>query len=79
MLEPDFVKLSGSLVTGVSRSASSRRRLARLVAAVHSLRRVCIAEGIEAEPDLEFVREIGVRLGQGFLLGNPRRVSQTHV
>ena len=30
-----------------------------------------IAEGIETEPELQALRELGIHLGQGYLLGRP--------
>jgi EAL domain-containing protein (putative c-di-GMP-specific phosphodiesterase class I) len=31
-----------------------------------------IAEGIETDAELEALRDVGVRYGQGYLLGRPR-------
>jgi len=33
-----------------------------------------IAEGVETEEDLDFVRSIGVPYAQGFFLGRPQQV-----
>ena len=34
-----------------------------------------VAEGIETKQELDTLRELGVRYGQGFLLGRPSAVS----
>ena len=36
-----------------------------------------IAEGIETRAELEVLRDLGVRLGQGYLLGPPRAAARS--
>ncbi len=70
-IEPDFIKLDMSLIRGLE-SSMVKQKLVR------TLRDFCgdagiglIAEGIEARPQLDALRRLGVTLGQGFLFGHP--------
>lgn len=70
-LRPDFVKIDASLIRGVDTDV---RRQALVVGLVHFAAAagcVVIAEGIETEAELKTVAELGIRLGQGFLLARP--------
>jgi diguanylate cyclase (GGDEF)-like protein/PAS domain S-box-containing protein len=71
-LVPDYIKIDRlSLLQAVS-CIKFRKFLKDLVFALQNYtRRGMIAEGIETEQELEVVRELGVLLGQGFLLGRP--------
>jgi EAL domain-containing protein (putative c-di-GMP-specific phosphodiesterase class I) len=75
-LRPAFVKLDRSLIAGVE---SDEARQAMIVGLRHFARSVgcrLIAEGIETEAELEVLRTLEIRLGQGFLLGRPRSVAE---
>ena len=74
MLEPDVVKVDRRYVDGVARSSSAVRRLRRLVGVVQALGADAVAEGIEQREDLELVRGLGIKFGQGFLWGRPHAV-----
>ena len=71
LLQPDFVKLDIAMVRGIERDS----RLARLIKHLleycrgENIRVVC--EGIETAAELAVVRELGVELGQGYLLARP--------
>jgi EAL domain-containing protein (putative c-di-GMP-specific phosphodiesterase class I) len=74
-LRPRFLKLDVSLVRGVDHDATRQAMVAGLR---HFAARVgcqVIAEGIEQEAELDMLRELGVPLGQGFLLGRPESIS----
>jgi EAL domain-containing protein (putative c-di-GMP-specific phosphodiesterase class I) len=73
-LRPAFVKLDRSLIAGVE---SDEARQAMIVGLRHfsdSVGCELIAEGIETEAELGVVRNLGVPLAQGYLLGRPARV-----
>ncbi|NUS38440.1 MAG: EAL domain-containing protein [Lysobacter sp.] len=70
-LAPEFVKLDRYLVDGVSRSPGRLSIVRALVQIAGELGTDLIAEGIEQQADLEVVRDLGVRYGQGYLLGRP--------
>jgi EAL domain-containing protein (putative c-di-GMP-specific phosphodiesterase class I) len=70
-LHPALVKLDRAWVDGIS-SDPVRQALVRGVLGVaEATGSDVVAEGIEREDDLSTVRELGVGLGQGFLLGRP--------
>ena len=71
MLEPEVVKIDRAYISGVARDPSKVRLLRRLVQIAEALRAVTVAEGIESQQDLEVVRDLGVRYGQGYLWGRP--------
>ncbi|RAL23930.1 hypothetical protein DL240_07220 [Lujinxingia litoralis] len=74
-LEPDYIKMDLELTRGIARSERKR-------ALAHYLQELAIrsgaeliAEGIETFDDLEVLESLGVALGQGYLLGEPREAS----
>jgi PAS domain S-box-containing protein len=70
-LAPRFLKLDVGLVRHVDRDPTRQAMIAGLS---HFAARVgceVIAEGIEERAELEMLRELGVPLGQGYLLGQP--------
>jgi EAL domain-containing protein (putative c-di-GMP-specific phosphodiesterase class I) len=73
-LRPDFVKIDASLIRGVDADV---RRQALVVGLVHFAAAagcLVIAEGLETEAELKTVAELGIGLGQGFLLARPAAV-----
>lgn len=74
-LRPDFIKLDIALIRQIDKDKTSQ--------AVASLMRRCavqtgtvlISKGIETEAQLSTLLALGVRFGQGFLLGSPGRFS----
>ena len=51
---------------------ADRRALLRGIAAIaRDFGAVVVAEGVERQEDLGVIREIGIQLAQGFLLGRP--------
>ena len=71
LLEPDIVKIDRKYVTGIAADHAKARSLRRLLNVARSLGAEVIAEGIETRDDLDELRTLGVRLGQGFLWGRP--------
>ncbi len=74
-LRPDFVKLDMALVQNVDRDAFKSVLAGKLIDAARDLGIAIVAEGIEREEELAWVRERGVDYVQGFLLGRPDYVS----
>ncbi|WP_327196564.1 EAL domain-containing protein [Sphingomonas sp. Leaf242] len=70
-LRPDMLKIDMALIRGIDRSASRRTIVASVVRMAEDLGIRCIAEGIETAAELQTLREIGVRLCQGYLLSRP--------
>lgn len=76
LLEPDIVKIDKKCVTGINEDDQTpMKSLKRLVKMARSLGAEVIAEGIETQKDLEMLKSLGVKFGQGFLWGKPKIVS----
>lgn len=71
LLEPDIVKIDKKCVIGIAQDMAHARSLKRLLNMARSLGTEVIAEGIETKDDLEMLKYLGVKYGQGFLLGKP--------
>lgn len=70
-LRPDFLKIDRSLVRDCHRSFVSRAILKHLNLIAADIGALCVAEGIERPEELEAVRAVGIKYGQGYLLGRP--------
>ena len=70
-LRPNFVKIDVSLVRGVDTDLSRQAVVAGILHFAAAAHCQVIAEGIETEAELATVTELGVTLGQGYLLGRP--------
>lgn len=70
-LSPDFIKLDTSLITGIDHDRGRRALAAGLIAFAGELHAEIIAEGIETLGELQALRALGVRYGQGFYLAVP--------
>jgi EAL domain-containing protein (putative c-di-GMP-specific phosphodiesterase class I) len=69
-LEPEYVKLDRSLVSGISKS-SMKQKIVDVLVSISNEDIFLIAEGIESSSDLEYLKSAGISLGQGYLLGMP--------
>lgn len=72
-VRPDVVKLDMHLVRGIDADPYRATITARIIALARDLGITTLAEGIETEAELRAVREAGVDLVQGYLLGRPAR------
>jgi len=70
-LKPQFLKLDVSLVHHVDRDVTRQAMVAGLRHFAARAGCEVIAEGIEEPAELEMLLELGVQLGQGYLLGRP--------
>jgi EAL domain-containing protein (putative c-di-GMP-specific phosphodiesterase class I) len=73
-LRPNFLKVDVSLVRGVDADPSRRAVVVGLSHFAAEARCQVIAEGIETAAERATVTELGVTLGQGYLLGRPEPV-----
>jgi EAL domain-containing protein (putative c-di-GMP-specific phosphodiesterase class I) len=71
MLAPDFLKIDMSLVRDCDQDPMKRAVIGALTQYAEKSGASVIAEGIETVRELAVVQELGVALGQGFLLGFP--------
>lgn len=67
----DIVKIDLSLVQGGAIRATSQEVVRTIKDLADRWGALVIAEGVETPEQLEFVRSLGIRAGQGYLLGRP--------
>ncbi len=70
-LRPDIIKLDRELTRAVDRDAARYALASALVTFAASVGAEICAEGIETVGELETLQRLGVRFGQGYLLGRP--------
>ncbi len=73
-LDPEYVKIDIALVRSSDGDVARQRLLRAVQDTVDAIGAASIAEGIETAAELEALRTIGVRYGQGFHLGRPDRL-----
>ncbi len=71
LLHPDVIKLDVSLTSGIDADRAKRAMAAALISFATEMGMTMLAEGVETERELEALRGLGVRFGQGFYLGRP--------
>jgi EAL domain-containing protein (putative c-di-GMP-specific phosphodiesterase class I) len=76
-LQPDIVKLDRALTIGIDSDPIRQALSAALVSFADATGAIIVAEGIENDDQLETIRRLGVRYGQGFYIGRPAP-SSTH-
>jgi EAL domain-containing protein (putative c-di-GMP-specific phosphodiesterase class I) len=70
-LAPDMVKMDISLTRGIDRDSGRRALAAALISFAGETNMTIVAEGIERAAELDALRELGVRYGQGFYFARP--------
>jgi EAL domain-containing protein (putative c-di-GMP-specific phosphodiesterase class I)/CheY-like chemotaxis protein len=70
-LSPDFIKLDMALTRGVDSDPARRALASALTSFGNEIGAALIAEGIETAAELDTLRGLGIRFGQGFYLGRP--------
>jgi EAL domain-containing protein (putative c-di-GMP-specific phosphodiesterase class I) len=70
-LRPAFVKVDRRVVAGVDHDEARMTMLAAFLTISERAGSQLIAEGIERPEELSMVRNLGVPMGQGYLLGRP--------
>ena len=75
-LAPDIIKIDNALTRNVYMDPARRALAAGLISFAAELGATVIAEGIENLQELETLRGLGVRYGQGFYLGRPGPIAE---
>jgi EAL domain-containing protein (putative c-di-GMP-specific phosphodiesterase class I) len=76
-VRPDYIKFDMKLIQGIHLAAASRQQVvALLVRMVNDLDIVPVAEGVENAEDHEVLRQMGVRMGQGYYYGRPESITR---
>jgi EAL domain-containing protein (putative c-di-GMP-specific phosphodiesterase class I)/FixJ family two-component response regulator len=70
-LGPDIIKIDNALTRNVYKDPARRALAAGLISFAAELGATIVAEGIQSLQELDALRELGVRFGQGFYLGRP--------
>lgn len=68
---PDYIKLDRQLIANIAADGVKRDLVKAVVDACNKLQVQVLAEGIETEAELEASRQLGIPLGQGYLLARP--------
>ncbi|NOQ88953.1 MAG: EAL domain-containing protein [Gammaproteobacteria bacterium] len=72
----DILKIDRSFVSDVSRNLADRELINATIAMAHGLKLKVVAEGIETEEQLDYLKQQGCDYGQGFLIGRPMSVEK---
>jgi diguanylate cyclase (GGDEF)-like protein len=70
-LQPEFVKLDRSLITGIDEDKTRQAMVAALLGFAGAVGTTIIAEGVETAAELRWLRDAGVPLAQGYHLSRP--------
>ena len=71
-LEPDFIKLDISLITGIDSNPIKQQLVETMVRFANHQGAKVIAEGVERAEEFNTVKRLGVHLVQGFFLNEPK-------
>lgn len=73
-LRPDLIKVDRYLVQHVDSDGVRQSMVAALATIAHRSSARLVAEGVETVAELDMLRELGIELAQGYLLGVPELV-----
>ncbi len=68
----DRIKIDRSFIAGIGQSEHAETIIRAIVQLGHNLGKLVLAEGVETEAQLAFLRRAGCDQAQGFLLGRPQ-------
>ncbi len=71
-VQPDFVKIDGSLIREIDQNAEDRFFVSSLISVAHSLGIKAYAEHVERETQLQLLSTLEVDGSQGYLHGSPK-------
>jgi EAL domain-containing protein (putative c-di-GMP-specific phosphodiesterase class I) len=70
-LQPEFIKIDRSMVSGVDQDPARQEVLSALLSVANKLGARVIGEGLDTLEELEMLGELGIHYGQGWLFGHP--------
>lgn len=70
-VQASYLKLDRSLVTNIQESRERQALISALLSYSEHMNGAIVAEGVETEEEFHTIRELGVPLVQGYLLGRP--------
>lgn len=78
-LKPNFIKLDKSIIRDIHDTEAKRKIVLSLSVFAKSMDALTIAEGIETELEWNYLKNAGVDLGQGYLIGKPQASPVVHI
>lgn len=72
VIKPTYLKIDRSVITGIDQSIEKQEMLNEILYIAEKHDCFTIAEGIETEAELDFLKRTHVNYYQGFLLGKPK-------
>ena len=75
-LPVDKIKVDGSFIGGLGRDSTAETIVRAIIALGRGLGLQVVAEGVEQQPQLDFLRAEGCDVAQGYLLGRPMPSAQ---
>jgi EAL domain-containing protein (putative c-di-GMP-specific phosphodiesterase class I) len=70
-LEPDYIKIDRSMVSGVDQDPARQDVLAAVLTLADKMGAQVIGEGLDTLEELDMLGRLGIRFGQGWLFGRP--------
>jgi EAL domain-containing protein (putative c-di-GMP-specific phosphodiesterase class I) len=70
-LEPDYIKIDRSMVSGVDQDPARQDILAAILQLADKMGARVIGEGLDTLEELEMLGRLGIQFGQGWLFGRP--------
>lgn len=70
-LEPDYIKIDRSMVSGVDQDPARQDVLAAVLQLAEKMGAQVIGEGLDTLEELAMLERLGIRFGQGWLFGHP--------
>ncbi|WP_254391784.1 EAL domain-containing protein [Terribacillus sp. DMT04] len=70
-LEPDFVKIDRAYISYCDRDVEKQEFLYKVIEVARELGTNVLAEGIERQEELDYCKQIGIDLAQGYFIGKP--------
>lgn len=71
-LRPEVLKLDATLTAGIDVDPARQALASSLLGFASAIDAIVVAEGIETRAELEELKALGIRYGQGYHLGRPR-------
>jgi EAL domain-containing protein (putative c-di-GMP-specific phosphodiesterase class I) len=78
-LKPDYVKIDRSYIDHCDTKAAKQSFLKKAVHIARELGIQVLAEGIERKEELDYCRELGVDLAQGYYIGKPAKEAKVPI